>query len=306
MGFFLKTTFLASFVLMLVTAPANAQPTDLRKNKKFFKKKLSEYDKWLDQIGFSEVLVMDGYQVNPTSINFRLKGDGKFRNPEFMAKAWLDLRKELDSAMGLAPEKMLLEKLASTMEVSPELITLEIVSTIPSQFQIVVGYQQGSFYLRETMGEIRGNDDRIKIHVKDLRAIGGKEEAFGELETAKKLLLDGLLEFYRLADSKFGNTPKVDVLLDRDQEFTLLISNISDQVIDTYFELINLNVRISQQGEEISISYTVFGKYSSGIFLAPRITSSDYQDMYPKYSAELSLYIDKLGQQIQDLLKKQD
>ena len=292
-------------ILFLLPFLISAQNEDLTKSKRFFKKRLCDYETWMTEINLSEMLATENLEILPDRVTLNLKGVGRYRNPEIISEAWTRLRQQVDDSIGGSLERLLLQKFIQVMELAPESAGINILTPVPGQFSISMAYKDGGFSVEENLGEVRG-DPYIKVNLKNIKAFGdaASGSSSSSLEQTKDFLLEKLSGYYTEAESKFGNEPRVDILMNRNNEFTILISNISGQILESYFELIHLNVHLNQIAEEIEISYSVFGKYSSGIFKAPRVTSSDYKDMYPNYSAELTLYVDRLGQRIQGLLKK--
>lgn len=290
---------------ILAINPSNSQDL-LSKNKKFFKKHLKEYDAWLKESGLTTLIAIDKYEIIDNRLILMLKNSKAYRNPELLAEAWTSTRLKFEDNYNTSLEKVLLQKTAHIMELSPDQVTVNMVGVSPVLFRVSVTYLDGELSVDEVMDEVRGsNNDRLVLKMEDIGFFTGTDtiSQTGQLKEVKGLLFKGLSTFFEQSESKFGNDPKVEMIRSAQNEFTLMVSNVSDQIISNYFELINLNIEVSGEEDEFEISYSVFGKYSSGIFIAPRTTSSDYKDMYPEYSAEINLYIDKLGQLISSILK---
>ena len=296
--------FIYYLVIALNAELSIAQSID-SKNKKFFKKQLLTYEKWLDHAGLSPYVEPEGYRVEADQFVVEIKNTDEYRNPELMAQVWLTVREQFEEAYGLQPEKVMVLKLANLLEASPAQVRVEISGVTKEIFYVSAQYLNDEFVIEEKIDGLRGNGDKLLINIKDLGlfAVTDKTDLVGQLQDVKRRLVGELKDIFMKADSKFGNDPKVELIHDGTHEFTLMVSNVTNQIISRYFELISLNVELAKQNDQIVISYSVFGKYSSGIFVAPRQTSSDYQDMFPEFSAEISLYVDKLGQTINSILK---
>jgi len=279
--------------LFLIICGYNVFSQDLRYDSTFFSTRLVEYDEWLNYSGFSQVIQVDSFNLNPNNIIVYL--GSHYNNMEVFAAAWCDLMKKYNSKINKALYHEIYNRLIFYLEVGRDSMIINILGKDTTLFKINMKFNkeliiQENFAPCNTMGE-----SSDKVNINEIKCISNdttlsKKDSLSKI---RKKISKYLLGFYK-GKGTWLHDAYIDTIKNRNNELIFEVTAINKLILydRDYYEYHVINVKLQKEDDEIIIELNLFAKYSAGLVFVPR--RSEYRDMEIKYSNYVKKYEIKL------------
>lgn len=260
-------------LFIFITFSICAYSQDFTQDRVFLNNQLPNYQKWLEQTNFSNVLTINRLEVEKEAVtlHFIIPNEG----------AWQGLKKSYDKENFQSLPEVLFYRMLHLFELPIGAAKIKITDN--QRYFINIEFKNNKLSIREP--NPKGIDDNINISLTRLNKSHTEiteDNITGNIEKVRTIIVDYFNEKYSDKYARFeSQKAKYKPIIEGDNSIHLQISNITDEIIDDlfigYYELITIDIKIEQVNKEVKIFYTLQGKYGSGVFSAPRKT--DYLDM---------------------------
>lgn len=292
--------------LFLLAANMAAQPSDLRKDAAFFRKKLPEFRVWLRQNALDGIFQADSVAVSARRVTLFLRPAYRgARVCDSLQCAWNTLEQANRQVNGQYFHERLLHKWAFLAEVHPEDAEVVVRCHEPAHFLARVSSRDGKIPVEgrsirsgavldlELPTSLAGANTGDNIAM-----LRGKQ--VGSVCSAARRWL---IQYYKPRGTPVLWKARVDTTYAAYDEFILEVTHLSDEICpDGYFEYHRIYLKGVQKGDDVEISWEFQGKYGSGIIFPPR--KNDYKDMDVRYKNQLEDYQKRLFKQLLDYLRR--
>ena len=142
------------FALLTISYSSFSQK-DLRDDEDFFYIKVDEYSEWLDAKGFSEVIIVDSFNVSEQKVSLFL-GYAQKKTEDFSLNvAWQVLKYKYENGSPVLLEETLFNTLFFTLEVPQDSVEIFILGEKTHLFAVEIFGSESGIYVDEKIAEAR-------------------------------------------------------------------------------------------------------------------------------------------------------
>jgi hypothetical protein len=250
---------------------------------------IKPYQQWLDATHLGQFLMLDTLKQAPgEKVVLYLHIDG-FKN-------WLKLSKFVDSTTGDNLSALLFDRLTFQLDRTEGEIEIDAGISIV-HITMINGILHTDAKRTQSLGPAS-----VDYNISGLSNLDNTW-SFNSNQS-KSRLRDRIKDFFYTYFMKYKATFEKYSFQDLSQDDSVLvleISNIKNAVLkEGYFEHLDLYIKLSAQGNSTKGTYTMWGKYGSGIIWAPH--DARYNPMVPDYQQEVDHFNETIHHHIYTLI----
>lgn len=293
-----KKSIILIAILLVFNGTIQAQE-DLREHEAFFQTQLPHFTSWMEDNQLNQFFTVRALDVQADSLVLIL--DNAFQADDSLKKAWEDLEKDHIISHRMRIGEEIFNQFAFLFQIKPDQSVIRVIGQDGQTVCIRIYYDEYLQIKNLFSAEMEGGTLNIPLQkIDNLSVIKRVSYGADEESTVKaitKSIKTFLRDYYKEKGARWYMA-HIDDSRSYFNSFMLRITCLNKEIItDGYYEYIQVKVKVQQSGDEIQVSYNVYGAYASGI-LCPKERDSFYKPIgennYPGKMEDYAFHIEQM------------
>ena len=311
---FRKAFLLVYFFSLSFVALFAQNRSDLSLHQDFFDEQKEEFTAWVKTIGFDAIAIPKRAVAEQHKVTFYFQS--VFATDDSLRVAWETAQNLYYQQYRGRVGERIFDQLAFLYDVALDELEIKILGNEFKTTNIAIFHQDNHLQVEENFPNVFANSKIIlqkDLFKKELALPLGKlnVNALVAKESKKNITTDNiciylgnyLQDYYRKKGTSWYRA-HVDTTRTYYNKIIYRVTCLNNEIIqDGFFEYLQIKVEVAQQGDEVSVTFDLIGKYAPGL-ICPEQKSKFYKSMETYYPNELEEYAKHLQDKIEDYIRK--
>lgn len=286
------------FAVCILSQALYAQE-DLKEHQAFFQTQLPHFQAWMNANQLNQLFTVKDLDIQQDSLVLRL--NSVFDTDDSLKSAWEKVETDHMVNHRLRIGEEIFDQFAFLFQIRPEQAVIRVLRKDTNNTLIHIYHDeylqiQSLFPTQMEGGTLNISLDKIRNLAVVQRASYGVDEDH-TVRAINKSIKTFFKDYYREKGARWYMA-HIDESRSYFNSFMLRITCLNKEIItDGYYEYIQIKVKVQQSGNDIQVSYNVYGAYASGI-ICPKDKDAFYKPIgennYPRKMEDYAFHIEQM------------